>query len=90
MEVKSRIEARSEALGYACVFLKDRVEVTSEMVITFAKVFEQYIIGNVNLPEKCKDESELVSDYLEKITQSMRETREAGAYGLMGHNPTSC
>ena len=87
MEVKSRIEARSEALSYACVFLKDRVEVTSEMVITFAKVFEQYIVGDAELPEIPEDTNTMLRDYLNKMTDAIKR-EERNDIGLMGYTPT--
>ena len=77
MEIKSKLEARQEALSFAVTMATKRLEITDEEVITLANLFEGYLIGDAELPEQSVDKIDCAINM-----------RERCDLGLMGHIPT--
>jgi hypothetical protein len=88
MEIKSKIEARQEALSLAVTMATKRLEITDEAVITLANLFEGYLIGDAELPELPEDTNALFKDYLSQMTNAIRGT-QGEALGIGGSCITS-
>lgn len=84
MEIKSKIEARQEALSLAVTMATKRLEITDEAVITLANLFEGYLIGDAELPELPEDTNALFKDYLSQMTNAIRERTQGEALGIGG------
>lgn len=84
MEIKSKIEARQEALSLAVTMATKRLEITDEAVITLASLFEGYLIGDAELPELPEDTNAVFKDYLSQMTNAIRERTQGEALGIGG------
>lgn len=86
MEIKSKLEARQEALSLAVTMATKRLEITDEEVITLASLFEGYLIGDAELPEQSVDFGKTIKQCIDKIEGAIN-MRERYDLGLMGHIP---
>ena len=73
--IKSKIDARERALELAvkCFDAQCRIRVSN--VVDFAKIFEQYLIGDAVLPE-IQSDTELVKAFLEVANNEIEKSRE--------------
>ena len=69
MEIKSKIEARQEALSLAIQYSQQNSDNQTNLfnVVCVAKTFEEYIVGTANLPEKTKSIEEMTNECLAAI-----------------------
>lgn len=84
MEIKSKIEARQEALSLAVTMASHRAEITENAIITLAKLFEEYIIGGAELPEQPEDSNKMLKDYLDKMSDAILKREKPSDYGIRG------
>ena len=73
--IKSKIDARERALEMAVKCFDAHGRIRSSNVVDFAKVFEQYLIGDAGLPEVQSD-TELVKAFLEVANNEIEKSRE--------------
>lgn len=85
MEIKSKIEARQEALSLA-IMSHQKMEFNEQKVIQLAKLFEDYLIGDAELPEKPLDFGQKMMECVDKINGAI-DMKERYGLGLMGHVP---
>lgn len=68
--IKSRIDARERALELAVKCFDAQSKIGASNVVGFANVFEQYLIGDAELPETQSD-TELVKAFLEVMNSEL-------------------
>ena len=68
--IKSRIDARERALELAVKCFDAQSKFGASNVVGFANVFEQYLIGDAELPETQSD-TELVKAFLEVMNSEL-------------------
>lgn len=73
--IKSKIDARERALELAVKCFDAQGRIRSSNVVDFAKVFEQYLIGDALLPEVQSD-TELVKAFLEVMNSEFDKKRK--------------
>lgn len=70
--IKSKIDARERALELATKCFDAQSKFGASSVVSFAHVFEQYLIGDVELPETQSD-TELVKAFLEVMNNEIEK-----------------
>lgn len=84
MEIKSKIEARQEALSLAVTMASHREEIAENAIITLANLFEEYIIGGAELPEQPEDSNKIVKEYLDKMSDAILQREKPRDYDIRG------
>lgn len=79
--IKSKIDARERALELAVKCFDVQSEFGTSNVVGFASVFEQYLIGNAELPEVTDDNAH-IKELLEIANKSFDNSRKCNNYSL--------